>query len=48
MLPIFNEYRGMLKEFGVNLSQYDEDKLWIDRLIIRGISKTERLKRFVD
>lgn len=39
MLPIFNEYRGMLKSFGVDLSNYDEDKLWIDRLIIRGIDK---------
>lgn len=45
MLPIFNEYRGMLKEFGVNLSQYDEDKLWIDRLIIRGISKNGEIKK---
>lgn len=45
MLPIFNEYRGMLKEFGVNLSQYDEDKLWIDRLIIRGISKNGEVKK---
>lgn len=39
MLPIFNEYRGMLKSFGVDLSNYDEDKLWVDRLIIRGIDK---------
>ena len=32
MNPIFNEYRTMLNDFGVDLSQYDEDKLWIDRI----------------
>lgn len=45
MLPIFNEYRKMLKDFGVNLSQYDEDKLWVDRLIIRGICKDGEVKK---
>lgn len=39
MLPVFNEYRKMLKDFNVDLSQYDEDKLWIDRQIIRGFGK---------
>lgn len=39
MLPIFNEYRKMLKDFGIDLSDYDKDKLWIDRLIIRGFDK---------
>lgn len=39
MLPIFNEYRSMLKSFNLDLSDYDKDKLWIDRLIIRGIDK---------
>lgn len=39
MLPIFKEYRSMLKSFGVDLASYDEDKLWVDRLIIRGIDK---------
>lgn len=39
MTPIFNEYRSMLAHFGIDLSNYDEDKLWIDRLIIRGFDK---------
>jgi hypothetical protein len=39
MNPIFNEYKEMLKDFGVDLSKYDEGKLWIDRMIIRGIGK---------
>ena len=45
MLPIFTEYRKMLKDFGVNLSNYDEDKLWVDRLIIRGIGKDGEVKK---
>lgn len=48
MLPIFNQYRKMLKDYGINLSQYDEDKLWVDRLIIRGICKDGEVKRFAD
>lgn len=39
MLPIFKEYRKMLLNFNVDLSNYDEDKLWIDRMIIRGFDK---------
>ncbi|MEG1353668.1 MAG: hypothetical protein RR255_00090 [Bacilli bacterium] len=39
MLPIFKPYRNMLKSFGIDLSNYDEDKLWIDRMIIKGFSK---------
>jgi hypothetical protein len=39
LLPIFNEYRKMLSDFGIDLSNYDENKLWIDRLIIRGFDK---------
>lgn len=39
MIPIFDNYRNMLKEFNIDLSQYDRDKLWIDRLIIRGFDK---------
>lgn len=45
MNPIFNEYRTMLNDFGVDLSQYDEDKLWIDRMIIRGIGKNGEDKK---
>lgn len=45
MLPVFNEYKKMLKDFGVNLSQYDEDKLWVDRLIVRGIGKDGEVKK---
>lgn len=37
MHPVFKEYRKMLHDFGIDLSQYDTDKLWIDRMIIRGI-----------
>lgn len=39
MMPIFKEYRQMLKSFNVELSDYDKDKLWIDRMIIRGFDK---------
>lgn len=39
MLPIFKEYRNMLKSFNIDLSMYDENKLWIDKLIIKGIDK---------
>lgn len=45
MLPIFKEYRKMLKDFGIDLSNYDEDKLWVDRLIIRGIGKDGESKK---
>ncbi len=45
MLPIFNEYRSMLKSFNLDLSDYDKDKLWIDRLIIRGIDKQGKIKK---
>ena len=45
MLPVFTEYRKMLKDFGVDLSNYDEDKLWVDRLIIRGICKDGEVKK---
>lgn len=38
MLPIFDNYRKMLKDFDLDLSQYDNDKLWIDRMIIRGFN----------
>jgi len=36
MLPIFNEYKGMLSSFGIDLSEYDDCKLWVDNLIIKG------------
>lgn len=39
MLPIFSEYLSMLASFGIDLSMYDENKLWIDRLIIRGFDR---------
>lgn len=39
MLPIFNKYANMLKSFNIDLSSYGENKLWIDRLIIKGIKK---------
>lgn len=39
MTPIFNEYRNMLSQFSLDLSSYDENKLWIDYLIIRGFDK---------
>jgi phosphoadenosine phosphosulfate reductase len=45
MLPIFNEYRKMLNNFNVDLSMYSENKLWIDRLIIRGINKEGQIKK---
>ena len=45
MLPIFKEYRGMLKDFNIPLSMYDEDKLWVDRLIIRGIDKQGKIEK---
>lgn len=40
MLPIFNEYRTMLQSFDIDLSNYDEDKLWIDRLLCIGLKKS--------
>jgi 3'-phosphoadenosine 5'-phosphosulfate sulfotransferase (PAPS reductase)/FAD synthetase len=45
MLPIFKDYRKMLLDNGLDLSEYDEDKLWVDRLIIRGISKKGEIKK---
>lgn len=45
MLPVFNEYRSMLKEYGIDLSQYDKNKLWVDRLIIKGIGKDREIKK---
>ena len=39
MLPIFKDYRKMLLDNGLDLSEYDEDKLWIDRLIIKGFDR---------
>lgn len=38
MLPIFNEYSSMLQDFGIELP-YSTNKLWVDRLIIRGFDK---------
>jgi 3'-phosphoadenosine 5'-phosphosulfate sulfotransferase (PAPS reductase)/FAD synthetase len=35
----------MLLDNGLDLSEYGEDKLWIDRLIIRGISKKGEIKK---
>jgi 3'-phosphoadenosine 5'-phosphosulfate sulfotransferase (PAPS reductase)/FAD synthetase len=45
MLPIFKDYRKMLLDNGLDLSEYDENKLWVDRLIIRGISKKGEIKK---
>ena len=39
MLPVFDEYKKMLADFNIDLSNYDTNKLWIDRLIIRGFDK---------
>lgn len=38
MLPIFNEYSSMLQNFCIELP-YSSNKLWVDRLIIRGFDK---------
>jgi hypothetical protein len=48
MLPIFTEYRKCLSDFGVDLSEYDENKLWIDRLIIRGFGRGGRCLKSAD
>lgn len=45
MLPIFKEYRQMLFENGIDLSKYDDDKLWIDRLIIKGFDKSGKERK---
>lgn len=45
MTPIFDEYLSMLKSFGVDLSKYNLNTLWIDRSIIKGINKGGRLKK---
>jgi len=45
MLPIFKPYREMLSTFGINLEDYDENKLWIDRLIIKGIDKQGNIQK---
>ena len=45
MLPIFKDYRRMLFDNGLDLSEYDEDKLWIDRLIVRGFDKKGNIKK---
>lgn len=47
MLPVFNQYRKMLNDFNVDLSDYDEDKLWIHRLIIRGFDKNGNDKKIL-
>lgn len=47
MLPVFQNYRELLHNLGLDLSQYDSDKLWIDRLIIRGFSKQGHLIKIV-
>lgn len=38
MLPIFKEYNSMLQDFGIEIP-YSPNKLWVDRLIIRGFDK---------
>ena len=45
MLPIFKEYKQMLFENGVDLSEYNDDKLWIDRMIIKGFDKSGKEKK---
>ena len=45
MLPIFKDYRKMLLDNGLDLSEYDGDKLWIDRLIVRGFDKKGNIKK---
>ena len=39
MNPVFDKYKKMLSDFNIDLSKYDNNKLWIDRMIIRGIDK---------
>ena len=45
MHPIFNDYNLMLKNFNIDLSMYDENKLWIDRLIIRGFDHNGKIHK---
>ena len=45
MLPIFKDYRKMLLDNGLDLSEYDEDKLWVDRLIVKGFDKKGNIKK---
>lgn len=47
MLPIFNDYRKMLKDFNIDLSEYDENKLWIDNLIIKGFDKQGKERKIL-
>ena len=44
MLPIFKDYRKMLLDNGLDLSEYDEDKLWVDKLIVKGFDKKGNIK----
>lgn len=45
MLPIFKEYRNMLNDNGIDLSEYDDNKLWIDRMIIKGFDKSGKERK---
>ena len=45
MLPIFKEYRNMLNDNGIDLSEYDDNKLQIDRMIIKGFDKSGKERK---
>ena len=47
MLPIFNEYGIFLKDKGIDLSNYREDTLWIDRQIIKGFNKSGSVEKIL-
>lgn len=47
MLPIFEDYRKMLNDFNVDLSEYDNDKLWIDNLIIKGFDRNGKERKIL-
>lgn len=45
MTPIFNEYLSMLKTFDIDLSNYNPNTLWVDRLIVKGFDKQGNIQK---
>jgi len=47
MLPIFEEYKQFLKDNNIDVSEYDCNKLWVDRQIIKAFNKNGEIVKIL-
>lgn len=47
MLPIFNEYKKFFNDNNIDISEFEDNKLWMDKQIIKGFNKNGEIEKIL-